>query len=56
MEEKAKSVIIESEEEDEIPPTYVEEVLPEEDPIQLVQQPKYVPAKQSEGQSTCKSG
>lgn len=28
MEEKAKTVIIESEEEDEGPPTYVEEVLP----------------------------
>ena len=43
LEEKAKNVIIESEEEDEGPPTYVEEVLLEEDPIQPVQQPKYVP-------------
>lgn len=43
MEEKAKTMIIENEEEDEDLPTYVEEELPEEDPIQPIWWPKYVP-------------
>lgn len=42
MEEKGKTLKIESDEEEEGSPTYVEEVNPEEDPIQLVQRPKYV--------------
>jgi len=42
MEEKGKTVTIESDEEEEGSPTYIEEVNPEEDPVQLVQRPKYV--------------
>lgn len=42
MEEKGKTITIESDEEEEGSPTYVEEVNPEEDPIQPVWQPKYV--------------
>lgn len=43
MEEKGKTVTIESDEEDKGSPIYVEEVNPEEDHIQPVRQPNYVP-------------
>jgi len=43
MEEKGKTVIIDSNEEAEESPTYIEEVNLDEDPIQPMQQPKYVP-------------
>lgn len=42
MEEKGKTVTIESDEEAEGSPTYVEEIIPEGDPIQPIRQPKYV--------------
>ena len=43
MEEKGKFVTIESDTEAEDSPTYVKEVNTEEDPIQPVRWPKYVP-------------
>jgi len=43
MEEKGKAVTIESDKEEEGPLTYVEEIDPDEENIQAVGRPKYVP-------------
>jgi len=43
MKEKGKTIIIDSEEEAEESPTRIEEDISKEDPVQLVQQPRYMP-------------